>query len=792
MNGEEQNIMALSTEVRVRGGRGRLGEALRAGMERRRAKSGELLIDLLVAACACLFATRHAAFGVYPFSLALLFSASCRVIPILLGGLAGCAFLGDAGVLYLALHIFALLYRLFVSYPAKRKGLPESPCFFGEEPALRAVGAAVLGVFMALYELILFGVRNYTLLFAAGAVLFLPLSTLLFSFFTAQGRSLYALIGKQAPSPSRYFGAHAPFLFSLGGVFLAFVFAYALAPHYFFGISLSGCAVTAFALFVSRRYGAAKGCAAGLLVGLSGELLYLPAYGIVGLLSGLYGGIGMPLSLAAAVIAGGGYAAYVGGLSGFLAVMPEMTVTALLLSVPLRFVTPVRIAPPPPPREAEREVSAEDESLACLSGALAAVSQEIREAAVKEKTPSPEEYEEICFSAKERICSRCPAEGRCGENGDVTEHLKTAVLRLSLGEGIPDAKDVPCEGYKKMIEDIRRASVALGQKKRQGGAKGAISTDYALIAEMLKELSYTRATKNARDGAMEEALRAALADHGITARELSVVGGREKRITLTGLTGTDGRGVEGEWVEDACVRACGKSVAGLQFSYEDGCLSARAVSRRLFAVECGSYTIAGRAAECAADAAATLENDSGYAYALLSDGMGSGTRAAALSTLAVSVLSSLLSADVSRRVALALLNNLICASEEECSVALDLLSLDLFEGRAGFVKSGAAASFVYRDGALFRIRSRTIPLGLLRIVDSEEASFDVRAGDVLLLLSDGVLGESEDGSFLKEILSRREGSEALAKAVVESAAARAGSEDDKTALVLRILSAREK
>ena len=99
-------------------------------------------------------------------------------------------------------------------------------------------------------------------------------------------------------------------------------------------------------------------------------------------------------------------------------------------------------------------------------------------------------------------------------------------------------------------------------------------------------------------------------------------------------------------------------------------------------------------------------------------------------------------------------------------MALDLLSLDLYEGRAGFLKSGAAASFVYRDGALFRIRSRTIPLGLL--------------------------GESEDGGWLKEVLSRREGSEALARAVVENAVLRSSSEDDKTAFVLRILSAKEK
>ena len=142
--------------------------------------------------------------------------------------------------------------------------------------------------------------------------------------------------------------------------------------------------------------------------------------------------------------------------------------------------------------------------------------------------------------------------------------------------------------------------------------------------------------------------------------------------------------------------------------------------------------------------------------------------------------------------ALAVINNLICAAEEECSVALDLLSIDLYEGRASFLKSGAAASFVYRDGALFRIRSRTIPLGLLRIVDSEEACFEVRDGDILVLLSDGVLGAEEDGGRLKELLSTHTDGATLAKLIVTEAEKRHASSDDKTALVLKISSSRAK
>ena len=340
-----------------------------------------------------------------------------------------------------------------------------------------------------------------------------------------------------------------------------------------------------------------------------------------------------------------------------------------------------------------------------------------------------------------------------------------------------------------MLDEIRKEAARLSKRKRQGGAKSILSTDYALLSEMLSDAAARKNAEKTRDKSAEDALGAALAVHGITAEEISVVGARERNVSLRNLRAEDGKSVECEWVEESCIRALGKSVCGLRFSYEGGMLSAFAVSRRVFRVTGGVYTAAGKEGECAADAALTIENESGYAYALLCDGMGSGERAAQAASLGVRFLSALLSADVGRQVALALLNNAICASEEECSVALDLLSLDLYEGRAGFLKSGAAASFVFRDGALFRIRSRTIPLGLLRIVDSEEASFDVREGDILVLLSDGVLGENEDGGRLKEILAAGGDSAFCARRIVEDSIARGVSRDDKTAVVLTVFSA---
>jgi hypothetical protein len=179
-----------------------------------------------------------------------------------------------------------------------------------------------------------------------------------------------------------------------------------------------------------------------------------------------------------------------------------------------------------------------------------------------------------------------------------------------------------------MAEQIRREAAKLSSRRRLGGAKGALSVDHALIARMLEEAARERRGRTARDTAAEAALADALFAEGITAKEITLTGTREKSLLLHDLRADRARAVACERVRDAVVRACGASLRELAFFHEGGVLSARAESRLCFAVEGASYTAEGKAGECAADRSLILTGEDGMAYALLCDGMGSGTRAA--------------------------------------------------------------------------------------------------------------------------------------------------------------------
>lgn len=764
---------------------GALLSAVKGAYALRLRKSGVLLLDLAAAALGALFAVTHGVCGVYPFAAALLCSVSGRAPAVLLGALLGSLTLGGTAGLYCVLYLLLFLGRVLLSRPVPRRHLPVSTAFFEEDPSLRVTVAGCGGVLLAVYELILVGAKSYAVLFALMSVLLLPLVTLLFCFFTASGITAAALLGKEGWDKHRCAFAKAPaLLLQVGALALSFCLCFALDSAVFFGVSVGKCAAAALTFFVARRFGSLRGCAMGLTVGLAGEAIYAPAFGLLGLCAGIYQSIGMPLALGLSVLASGAFAAHTGGTTAFLAVIPELTVTSLLGWGVLRGLPRDKgelfgeKEPPAPP--AARE---EEEVLSCLSGAFSVVSDKLRVAAEEERNPTAEEYDQLCRHAKEQLCRRCPGQGDCGESGAVDAALRTAAVRLLCGEEI-SGEGGPCEGYDKMVEEVRRATSRLAQKKRQGGAKGALSVDYALLSRILRETAEERQAAVARDASAEAALVAALAARDIYAEEVRVVGARVRQVTLTDLRAAS-------HLDESLLLSLGKETLGKELGYAHISFDGRRAmchmeTRPRFLAVGGYASLSGKEGEASGDKAVFLQTDEHMAYALLCDGMGSGERAAGVAELCVSVLSSLLSAGVRRETALSLLNNLICTGEE-CTVAADLLTLDLLSGRATFLKSGAAASFVGRGASLFRIRSRTIPMGLLRMVDSEEAAFELRGGDTVILLSDGVMEGSEEGGWLKELLlaEKETSAEALAAKILESAVAR-GGKDDMTALVVQV------
>ncbi|MHB1953209.1 MAG: SpoIIE family protein phosphatase [Sulfobacillus sp.] len=131
----------------------------------------------------------------------------------------------------------------------------------------------------------------------------------------------------------------------------------------------------------------------------------------------------------------------------------------------------------------------------------------------------------------------------------------------------------------------------------------------------------------------------------------------------------------------------------------------------------------------------------------LSDGMGVGPRAAWESGTAMSLLEQLLLAGFSQTVAVRAVNTtLLLRSVDDHFATLDLILLDRGGRGAELVKVAAAPTFVRRGSRIEIVRAHTLPVGILQEVQIEPIYRIVEAGDLIVMVTDGVL----DGSSLEE------------------------------------------
>lgn len=122
---------------------------------------------------------------------------------------------------------------------------------------------------------------------------------------------------------------------------------------------------------------------------------------------------------------------------------------------------------------------------------------------------------------------------------------------------------------------------------------------------------------------------------------------------------------------------------------------------------------------------------------------------------------------------------------------MDLLETDLLTGRCSFVKAGAAPTYILREGKLYKIVSATPPVGILSSFTAESTRFDVRPGDLIFMLSDGIVQNGEDGAWLAELvkLDKTSDPSMLAAKILERAAEINTRTDDASAAVIRIKAA---
>jgi len=158
------------------------------------------------------------------------------------------------------------------------------------------------------------------------------------------------------------------------------------------------------------------------------------------------------------------------------------------------------------------------------------------------------------------------------------------------------------------------------------------------------------------------------------------------------------------------------------------------------------------------DAYKYFNDGKGHFIMILSDGMGTGGRAAVDGAMASGLMSRLIKAGFGYNCALRILNSsMLFKSTDESLATVDIASIDLYTGMTELYKAGAAPTIVRRSGKTGKAESTSLPAGILREIGFDKAAVKCKIGDIVVLLSDGAVTEGTDW-VRAEIEAWREGS----------------------------------
>ena len=307
------------------------------------------------------------------------------------------------------------------------------------------------------------------------------------------------------------------------------------------------------------------------------------------------------------------------------------------------------------------------------------------------------------------------------------------------------------------------------------------------IERLVSEASERARTEALMNEELTESLAGVFSECGFPGGVIRAFGERRKHVICAGED-RDGLLITSPELRSAIERAAGIRMSpGEYFRRADMVLWECDAAAKI-TVE-GAYVQApGDGGEISGDTVRTFETEDLYSCAVIADGMGRGERAAESSEFVTSFIESLLGCGASVGTLLSLANEVMRRDAEECCVGLDMFLIDKIDSSARFVKSGAAPSYIKRGDSIFKISSRTVPMGLMANVDAEEIRADCRVGDYIIMLSDGIISEEGAESRLLELLHRCEGKtpSEYADGIIRAAMSERGRKDDMSVIVLRI------
>lgn len=575
------------------------------------------------------------------------------------------------------------------------------------------------------------------------------------------------------------------------------------------GVSIGRILSILMVLYSARMGGVAGGTIAGVAAGaiqglsLSGLSYLSGAYGLGGLMAGAFSPLGKIAAAIAFVLSHGIASIQVG--------QPDVTVRG---TIEVAAATILYMAIPKSRRIAEFFTIRKDTlsggslrgnivmRLNHASEAINSVYTSVEEISKKLAAVCAPDMQTVYNKSAEKICAGCGKSVICWRKyKDNTVANFASLTKILKEKGKIESADFQkefldrCGRSGEMKDEINknytrylaREAAELRAKQVREVVESHFKTTSGILGEMADEF----ANYEHFDDEAAERISAILRENGINPIEVCCRVDKYDRMTIEAEVEKDRRKkINRATFTKEISSACGRVFSPPCVSVTKDRCRIQMCQRPRFDIDRGFSQYSANNSSFCGDCAAVFYDGAGRLIAMISDGMGSGGRAAVDGAMTVAMAESLLKAGIGFDSMLKTVNAaLIAKSGDESLATLDVTSIDLFTGMAEFRKAGAAGTVLVRGRHTEYIEVSSMPAGIMPEIEFTCATRELEPGDMIVMVSDGVIATGSE--WLIDFIENCD-EEMELNTIAEQVAQRAkkersdGHDDDVSVLILML------
>ncbi len=435
--------------------------------------------------------------------------------------------------------------------------------------------------------------------------------------------------------------------------------------------------------------------------------------------------------------------------------------------------------------------------------ALSSVAKTVDAVSEKLSAMNAPDLKEVYAGVCERVCNGCKRRNICWKR----EFTDTMAVFRSIGDTLrregeitndqlPESFQRQCHHVGLVLSTVNhgysRFIIKENAYRRLKDIRGIATDQFEGMASLLRETADNVRLSERADIETATRIEQLCEQYRIPLRNVLCSIGKRNRLTVDLLV--EGQGFPNEksrFFKELC-NTIGCELAPPTVIDGEEITKVHITEKNRFQIAFSAAQLNCRCEKLCGDSYEMFYDHEGCFCVVLSDGMGSGGRAAVDGAMTSALASQMMQAGFCYENILRMINSalIVKSTDDESLSTLDILRIDLMNGYMHGLKAGAAPTFLYSSGRVVRIVSSSLPIGILREVETSENEDYIKKGDVIVMISDGVA--SDDTQWLEELIAERckedVDEESLANEIVFYAREKQDTEhtDDTTALVMKV------